>query len=498
MDNKHFVDIPFTKETNVDEYIGAFNIQDDTIDFDKLDEYNNSKYVLNADGLQGIESVVDNMQLNWEHDITNNLDDKTQLFQSWINNLATVAKEWEPGASNKYYKNDVVTYNEDPGAYFICLEDCDGTEPINYVKFTNSSNRKDSFNWGLCVNNDIDDSNESFIGTSESGSINAFQLTYKYDGEYKLEFTKKDTFVGEINYLIFNGDREIFQHMNFIVNDSKWLRVYIRGDAGQNSFDLDWRGEWESGESYIHGAAIPPKFIPPSLVWYQVGSVINFYVCIQNVTSDIPPHQDSEHWVKLFSKQLDAFVILDEMQDQEYFDDNTNPSVFGVTDYLTYNRNTTGIKYRDYTFTELDEHGRVPNVQKLNDGIIKVVVEVYKNGELNDTMSNAFFANNKSNEFRMSTTDYDFDVTTTYYDVEGDCYIWFDNNITIKTESYSLKIFIDTVMSIDMVKIIDRIHTTYYFDPFYLLLRGSGGSLRDDNGVSFNTILRNLILRINI
>lgn len=387
MDNKHFVDIPFTKETNVDEYIGAFNIQDDTIDFDKLDEYNNSKYVLNADGLQGIESVVDNMQLNWEHDITNNLDDKTQLFQSWINNLATVAKEWEPGASNKYYKNDVVTYNEDPGAYFICLEDCDGTEPINYVKFTNSSNRKDSFNWGLCVNNDIDDSNESFIGTSESGSINAFQLTYKYDGEYKLEFTKKDTFVGEINYLIFNGDREIFQHMNFIVNDSKWLRVYIRGDAGQNSFDLDWRGEWESGESYIHGAAIPPEFIPPSLVWYQVGSVINFYVCIQNVTSDIPPHQDSEHWVKLFSKQLDAFVILDEMPSQAYFDNEMNPSVFGV---------------------------------------------------------------------------------------------------------------VDETQSVNAIKIIDRTHTTDVSDPFYLLLRGSGGSLRDDNGVSFNTILRNLILRINI
>lgn len=486
MDNKHFADIPFTKEANADEYTGAFNIQDDTIDFNKLDEYNDSKYVLNANGLQGIESVVNNMQLNWEHDIINNLDNKAQLFQSWINNLATVAKEWEPGASNKYYKNDVVTHDEDPGAYFICLEDCDGTEPINYVKFTNSSNSEDSFNWGLCVNNEIDDSNESFIGTSESGSINAFKLTYKYDGEYKLEFTKKDTFVGEINYLIFNGNREIFQHMNFIVGDSKWLRIYLQGNAGLNSFDLIYKGEWTggaefrnitslpktikmlgsaqsvyfeyamrvkqngfnmsisnaiifeygkreqmvkhnkygdvnvdifidySGDSYfdVHniifggtiletlfqnlkednfdGVPMPFDIVyrPNDVVYIENGAYIDFYVCTSEISIDsTSPDQDSEHWVKLFSKQLDAFVILDEMPDQAYFDNEMNPSVFGV---------------------------------------------------------------------------------------------------------------IDETQSVNAIKIIDRIHTTDVSDPFYLFLRGSGDSLLDNNGANFNAILRSLILRINI
>lgn len=330
MSNNYLQDIPYTKQSDIQEYINAFDVENESINFTTLENYSNSDYVFNANALQKVKNNIDVMQSNFDNDIISGLDDKRELFQSWVNNLFANARSWQPGAENKYYKNDVVTYSEDPGAYFICLEDCDGTEPINYVKFTNTFNNIDKFDWGVCVNGDIDDENTLFIGHPEIGTLNMLRLRYRYDGDYTLRFVKKDDFVGEIDYLIFKGSKEIFEHMNYVVDDSSWLRIYPKGKTGLDAFEFNWRGEWQSGEPYTIGMALPPEVIYQSIVWYQVGRDINFYACIQNVTSNIPPDQDTTHWVKLFTKKLDGFVVLDSMPNQAWFDDDTNPSVFGV------------------------------------------------------------------------------------------------------------------------------------------------------------------------
>lgn len=433
MSNNYSQDIPYTKQSDTQEYINAFDVENESINFTTLENYSNSDYVFNANALQKVKNNIDVMQSNFDNDIISDLDDKQELFQSWVNNLSANAKPWQPGVENKYYKNDVVTHGEDPGAYFICLEDCDGTKPINYVKFINTYNNTDKFDWGVCVNGDINDENTSFIGVPEYGNFNLLKLHYEYDANYTLRFTKRDGFVGEIDYFIFKGSKEIFEHMNYVVDDSKWLRIYPKGKAGLDVFNLTYKGEWNNtvnvidslpstiklrdepldtnyfyygiivhrndsspqiitgstifrfntpesehktlsdsrygfscdyyfdydGSNYINvyniinsGTSSTQKmellritesfgerisyqyvYVPNDIVYIKNGTNIDFYVCISEVVYDenaISPDQDTAHWIKLFTKKLDGFVILDSMPNQAWFDDDTNPSVFGV------------------------------------------------------------------------------------------------------------------------------------------------------------------------
>lgn len=614
MDNKHFVDIPFTKESVVNEYVEAFDIKNDTIDFNKLDEYKNSKYTLNANRLQSIENVIDNIQQDWKSNVIDDLDNKLQIFQSWINNLATNAREWETGSSNKYYKNDVVTYNEDPGAYFICLEDCDGTEPINYVKFTYSSINKDSFNWGLCVNNEIDDSNESFIGTSEQGSINAFKLTYKYDGEYKLKFTKKSTFVGEINYLIFNGNREIFQHMNFVVDDSKWLRIYPQGNAGANSFDLMYKGEWEgepgsitslpktikildnapyvcfefmirsiangydftikdgiifkygerqqiikhvksfdisvdiflnyNGDSYFdvygiifsgtvfkidfadikkndpYGELIPFNIVycPNDIVYIENSACIDFYVCTSEISIDsASPEQDSEHWVKLFSKQLDKFVILDEMPNQEYFDDDTNPSVFGVKTGQTaqstirYNKDIHGGYYSSQKMKVLDDVCSFESQISQNNSRVTFPIKVLVSKD-NNVIENITLRGDISNSGTIvgGAVIYKWRIKGTNVDSELNINISVNfstgliemsvSKLVLPDDTYTVEIYssyINATFDMNIIKIIERAHSISANNPQYLKLQTNTSNVLGETA-SLNTLINKLIFENNI
>ena len=118
MSNNYSQDIPYTKQSDIQEYISVFDVNNEIIDFTTLNTYQNSDYVFNTNALQKVKNNIDVMQSNFNNDIISNLDDKQELFQSWVDNLSANAKPWQPGAENKYYKNDVVTYSEDPGAYF--------------------------------------------------------------------------------------------------------------------------------------------------------------------------------------------------------------------------------------------------------------------------------------------------------------------------------------------------------------------------------------------
>lgn len=513
MSNNYSQDIPYTKQSDVQEYIDAFDIDNESIDFATLENYSNSDYVFNTNALQKVKNNIDVMQSDFNNDIISDLDDKQELFQSWVNNLSANAKPWQPGVENKYYKNDVVTHSEDPGAYFICLEDCDGTKPINYVKFTNTYNNIDYFNWGLCVNGDVDDENTSFIGESDGGTFPLFKLTYRYDGNYTLRFTKRDDFVGEIDYFIFKGSKELFEHMNYVVDDSKWLRIYLRGKAGLDAFKFDWRGEWDAKSAYNNEKSYAPgSIIPGSLVWYKILNNINFYFCIRDVSnSTISPDQDTTHWVKLFTKKLDGFIILDSMPNQAWFDDDTNPSVFGVQQNVYYYSASTE-KYDSKTMRA--KNNSVSFVTQSPDEIKKVVVrcEFYRNNEL--YYSKNYTINNLRALYPPSVIggigfqihdDKNNDVSVGFM-----CnYNYDQHRITLKVDNvqtayseiytYSFCAYIESIYAGDpLLKIVDRVHSESASNPQYLKLYTVANNVVDNNDNNLNTLINNLIGKTNI
>lgn len=617
MDNIHVADIPFTKKTNIDEYTDAFDVQNETIDFNKLDEYKNSEYVFDADKLHDIENVTNDMQLDWKHNIIDGLNDKTNLFNSWINNLSSNAKEWESGASNKYYKNDIVTYSEDPGAYFICLEDCDGTEPLYYIKFTNTQNNIDKFGCAFSINNEIVGNGICYVGTPSVARFPEYKLNFRYDGAYNLELYKDDTYYGDkIDYLIINGAKEIFNRINYTVRDSKWLRIYLKGDVGLNSFNLIYKGEWNNtvdvidslpstiklldesigtqfnyfhysivvhsgypstrekvgttpfkldiptsehktlsdsqygfscdyyfdydGSNYINvhniinsGTSSTQKmrlrritkgsitgerisyqyvYVPNDVVYIKNGTNIDFYVCISEVAYDdnaIRPDQDTTHWIKLFTKKLDGFVVLNSMPNQTWFDDDTNPSVFGVkrVEQSVYYYSASGEKYDSEIMRA--KNNSVSFITQSPDEIKGVVVrcEFYRNNEL--YYSENYTINNLRRLYPPST------ISAIRFLIDSDdiiltftCnYDYDQHRITLKVDNvvgnvqteYSFCAYIESIYTSDpLLKIVDRVHSESASNPQYLKLYTVANNVVDSNDNNLNTLINNLISNTNI
>ena len=124
------LDMPYSQIDDVQEYVEAFDLETSDIDFNVIDEYKESPYALDASTLNSINDDVNIMQNNWHEDIDETLDDKAELFQSWIDNLGEDVRPWNNDSSSLYYKNDIVTYSEDVGVMFLCLQDCDGSQPL--------------------------------------------------------------------------------------------------------------------------------------------------------------------------------------------------------------------------------------------------------------------------------------------------------------------------------------------------------------------------------
>lgn len=356
MSNNYSQDIPYTKQSDVQEYIDAFDIDNESIDFTTLENYSNSEYVLNANALQKVKHNIDVMQSNFNNDVISDLDDKQETFQSWIDNLSTTAKPWQSGSLNQYYKNDVVTYSEDEGAYYLCLQDCDGTQElpslvslpninITYENLQSSQYQTTTFEAQMTYASttyeniwQMGSPTEMWFGDNDNGYI-----TLSYNGKYNIVICNSVSpkmpieLIESIDIKIITDNviemQELLRIINGLtVSNNYWLRLYLKGEAGLDAFKFDWRGEWNANSEYEREKSHEPGSIHPgSLVWYRILNNINFYFCIEDVrNSDIPPDQDTTHWMKLFTKKLDGFVILDSMPNQSWFNDDTNPSVFGV------------------------------------------------------------------------------------------------------------------------------------------------------------------------
>lgn len=124
-------DYQYSQKTDVQDYLGSFDIDNDDIDFDNLADYDDSDYVLNANILTRIATDVDEIQDDFHEEVDEQLIEDANIFQSWIDNLAANIKIWQSGSTYKYYKNEIVKISPDDGALYICLQDCTGSQSLS-------------------------------------------------------------------------------------------------------------------------------------------------------------------------------------------------------------------------------------------------------------------------------------------------------------------------------------------------------------------------------
>ena len=128
------LDLPYSEQAEFNNYASNYNLPMQEIDFEGLADYENSDDVLNAHVLNRINDDIDTMQEHWDEDILNDLHNKYNLFQSWIDNMASVARTWSNSSSELYYKNDIVVTSPNNGAYYICLQDCNGSQSLPTIE----------------------------------------------------------------------------------------------------------------------------------------------------------------------------------------------------------------------------------------------------------------------------------------------------------------------------------------------------------------------------
>lgn len=123
-------DYPYREQSTVESYRGCFDLDNESIVFDDgLDEFKDSDFVMNSRNLNRINDDIDDMQAEWFTSVIKFLLELEEEFQSRINRFLTI-KTWSSGSSNNYYVNDVVITNPNDGAYYICLKNCTGAQPL--------------------------------------------------------------------------------------------------------------------------------------------------------------------------------------------------------------------------------------------------------------------------------------------------------------------------------------------------------------------------------
>lgn len=206
------LDLPYSEKSEFNTYRGNYDIAQQNIDFSGLEDYIESDTVLNAHVLNRINDDIDVMQNHWDEDVIEDLHNKYNIFQTWIDNLASVAEVWTNSASKIYYKNDVVITNPNDGAYYLCLKECNGSQAL--PSLTERSNAY----W------------VAFYSKGDKGQP-AFDLSYKG----KFDWTQGMYYVDDIVYVINTYDVSFFactQDIEYDVNitpsedEDHWLLLF--------------------------------------------------------------------------------------------------------------------------------------------------------------------------------------------------------------------------------------------------------------------------------
>lgn len=220
-----FTDYPYSQRQDVELYRGCFDLDNETIEFETgLDEYKDSKSVLNANNINSISDTTEAMMAEWGTGVIDYLEDGLETFQSLINNLSSI-RTWDNQTTSLYYKNQIVVKSVSDGAYYLCKKNCNGSIALP-------------------------DSSES-------------------SNEY-------------------------------------WVRLYIKGEPGDESWDLNYLGRFNWAEN---------TYSPKDVVYVERNTEVDFYVCKQGVTYSgaNDPQNDSTHWKLMFAIYKYKLLIEDEM-----------------------------------------------------------------------------------------------------------------------------------------------------------------------------------------
>ena len=173
------LDLPYSEKSEFNTYRNNYDIAQQNIDFNSLENYVESDTVLNAHVLNRINDDIDIMQNHWDEDVIEDLYNKYNIFQTWIDNLASVAEVWTNNTSRRYYKNNVVITDPNNGAYYLCLKECNGSQAL--PSLTERSNAY----W------------VAFYSKGDKGQP-AFDLNYKG----KFDWTQGMYYVDDIVYVV--------------------------------------------------------------------------------------------------------------------------------------------------------------------------------------------------------------------------------------------------------------------------------------------------------
>lgn len=254
-----FTDYPYSQRQDVELYRGCFDLDNETIEFETgLDEYKDSKSVLNANNINSISDTTEAMMAEWGTGVIDYLEDGLETFQSLINNLSSI-RTWDNQTTSLYYKNQIVVKSVSDGAYYLCIKNCNGSIALP-------------------------DSSES-------------------SNEY-------------------------------------WVRLYIKGEPGDESWDLNYLGRFNWAEN---------TYSPKDVVYVERNTEVDFYVCKQGVTYSgaNDPQNDSTHWRLMFAIYKYKLLIEDKMPTN--FDHPYN-NVFAVKDSF----GSTTVESEAYSLTVPD------------------------------------------------------------------------------------------------------------------------------------------------
>lgn len=128
--SKTMLDLPYSNISEYETFKDYFDINNEVIS-ENISNYSNSDYDLNAANIQYISDITDDMQDVWDDNVLTELDNLKNLWQSWIDNISTKDKiVWHSGSTYQYNRGDIVKTSPDNGKFYLCLNDCDGSQAL--------------------------------------------------------------------------------------------------------------------------------------------------------------------------------------------------------------------------------------------------------------------------------------------------------------------------------------------------------------------------------
>lgn len=288
--NGQFYDIPYNDKDKINEYVNAFDIDNDVIDFDTID--NNKDVALNAENMNAIVSKTDDLQDFFIENVNNKLQEAETQFYSWVNNFQNY-EEYIDGKT--YNRNDRVLYTNDNGLtdIYLCLKDATEVSPVDA----------------------LDDKWIRIFGTQGAKGKDGYNLNYRgaYDWQFEV-YNKNDVVYADefdkVFYVCLNNNVKYSKKTMPWDDPDNWIylfmlstvkfRVFNSSDAPTieylNTLIQDYVYGIITSESSYYGYCIVEFYIKKVGVDY----IIPLSIVSESQNIYISPNRDVESYIEGF------------------------------------------------------------------------------------------------------------------------------------------------------------------------------------------------------